>query len=85
MSYNGYENYQTWAVALWLDNYESTSDLISDIIKHARSDYDAANQLKDIIEDMNPLANQASMFTDILNSALSDVNYLEIIESHKED
>ena len=85
MSYNGYENYQTWAVALWLDNYESTSDLISDIIKHARSDYDAANQLKDIIEDMNPLANQASMFTDILNSALSDVNYLKIIESHKED
>ena len=85
MSYNGYENYQTWAVALWLDNDESTSDLISDIIKHARSDYDAANQLKDIIEDMNPLANQASMFADILNSALSDVNYLEIIESHKED
>lgn len=85
MSYNGYENYQTWAVALWLDNGESTSDLISDIIKHARSDYDAADQLKDIIEDMNPLANQASMFTDILNSALSDINYLEIIESHKED
>jgi hypothetical protein len=85
MSYNGYENYQTWAVALWLDNDESTSDLISDIIKHTRSDYDASDQLKDIIEDMNPLADQASMFTDILNSALSDVNYLEIIESHKED
>ena len=85
MSYNGYDNYQTWAVALWLDNDESTSNIISDIIEHARSDYDAADQLRDMIEEMNPLADQASMFTDILNSALSDVNYLEIIESHKED
>ena len=85
MSYNGYENYQTWAVALWLDNDESTSELISDIIKRARSDYDAADQLRDLIEEMNPLADQASMFTDILSSALSNVNYIEIIESHKED
>ena len=85
MSYNGYTNYQTWVIALWLDNDEYTSELISDIIKRARSDYDAADQLRDLIEEMNPLADQASMFTDILNSALSDVNYLEIIESHKED
>ncbi|MGB4322172.1 MAG: hypothetical protein WBJ23_02400 [Anaerolineaceae bacterium] len=85
MSYNGYENYQTWAVALWLDNDESTSELISDIIKRARSDYDAADQLRDLIEEMNPLADQASMFTDILNSALSDVKYIEIIKSHKEE
>ena len=85
MSYNGYKNYQTWAVALWLDNDECTSELISDIIKRASSDYDAADQLRDLIEEMNPLADQASMFTDILSSALSDVNYIEIIESHKED
>jgi hypothetical protein len=85
MSYNGYENYQTWAVALWLDNDESTSELISDIIKCARSDYDAADQLRDLIEEMNPLADQASMFTDILSSALSNVSYIEIIKSHKEE
>lgn len=85
MSYNGYKNYQTWAVALWLDNDERTSELISDIIKRARSDYDAADQLRDLIEEMNPLADQASMFTDILSSALSNVNYIEIIESHKEE
>lgn len=85
MTYNGYTNYQTWNVALWIDNDENTSDLISDIIAHSKSDYDAADQLKDIVEEMNPLIESASMFTDILNSALADVNYREIIESHKED
>ena len=83
--YNGYKNYQTWNVALWIDNDESTCDLILDLIARCKDDYEAAEELKRFIEEANPLADTATMFTDLLNSALAEVDYMEIIESHKED
>jgi hypothetical protein len=40
-----------------------------------------ADQLKDSVEDMNPLGDKATMFTDLLNAALSEVNWHEIAEA----
>ena len=36
MSYNGYENYETWSVHLWLSNEKRMYDLICSFVGHAK-------------------------------------------------
>lgn len=76
--YNGYSNYQTWCVSLWLDNDEGTYESIRDAAKIAFSKYELAIFIREYVEAERPLADQASMFTDLLNHALTNVNYEEI-------
>ncbi|MAF43079.1 MAG: hypothetical protein CMI54_02765 [Parcubacteria group bacterium] len=40
-----------------------------------------ADTIKEFIEDTNPLLNTASMYTDLLNAALSEVDWNEIAEN----
>jgi hypothetical protein len=83
--YNGYTNYETWLVSLWIDNDECTCDLIHNIIRHSKDVYEASEELKEYVEENNPLADTANLFTDLLNSALSEVDYADIIRSHTEE
>ena len=79
--YNGYTNYQTWNVQMWIDNdqglYEYSREIAADLEKPSR----IADWLKDYIEDMNPVNDQASMFTDIMGHALASVDWYEIAEN----
>ena len=36
MSYNGFENYETWSVHLWLTNERQMYDLICSFVGHAK-------------------------------------------------
>ena len=36
-TYNGWTNYQTWAVKLWLDNDEATQHLQADLLDEAKN------------------------------------------------
>lgn len=94
MAYNGWTNYETWNVALWIDNeqgsYSFRCDLAQEIYDDADGDMDEAKRkladsLKDYIEDMNPLASQASVFSDLLGAALGEVDWYEIAENFLED
>lgn len=38
MTYNGYENYPTWAVALWLDNSEADQNRAYSLAKQAQEE-----------------------------------------------
>lgn len=80
-TYNGWKNYETWAVNLWLSNDEASYQMVEDIIDEAKSPYDAAQALEIRIEDDSPLAGSASLYTDLLSAALSEVDWLGIIES----
>ncbi len=55
MSYNGWTNYETWCVNLWLINQEGSNDRLMDLVSSTGKDYHKAMQLKEEIEDMNPL------------------------------
>ena len=91
--YNGWVNYETWLVNLWLGNdsssYEYWREAAQEAIKNAKDDktfskieratLDLMERLKDEIEEANPIQD-ASMYSDLMNSAISEVNYHEIAE-----
>jgi len=99
-TYNGWSNYETWAVALWLDNEESTYRYWRETAQRHRdmayaseqvkggiwtqkeaAIFQLAGQLKDDVCNQNPLADALSMYSDLLSSALSQVDWQEIAAS----
>jgi len=98
--YNGWYNYETWCVNLWLTNEESSANYWCEaaqlsfrhaIIKHEsyftiseQARLDLAKQLKDEIEETAPDLG-ASMWTDMLNASLSEVNWNEIANGFLEE
>lgn len=83
--YNGWKNYETWAVALWIDNEQRTQNEARAIISEYPDINDAAQEFKDWIEAGNPLADTASLFSDLLGAALSEVDWLEIAKHFREE
>lgn len=83
-SYNGWSNYETWNVALWLDNEQGTYDEARDMARHARGVGALADSLKSWIHDMAPDLG-ASMFSDLLTAALGEVDWYEIAEHYYKD
>jgi hypothetical protein len=90
--YQGYANYETWACALWIDNEESLYNERREMAQHAwdtndtedglvaQSDEarrDLATALKDWVEEMAPDLG-ASMFSDLLTSALQEIDWEEL-------
>ena len=94
-SYNGWSNYETWVVNLWLGNDEGSYNTcrtlaqrcfegaVADqvLIRKERACYQLANELKEMLEDGNPLASEASVYSDVLNASISEVNWKEIANS----
>jgi len=90
--YNGWTNYETWNVALWMDNeegsYKSVRRLTADMLEHHGNDREAAKhaiaeQLKGEYEEaMQSMLDEArassSMWADLLGAALSEVDWREI-------
>lgn len=98
-SYNGWSNYETWNVALWLDNDQGTYNYVRELATEARAEsaehqdrYDTrtpegllADRLKDLVEEGSPLADDASMYSDLLGAAISEVDWHEIATHYVEE
>lgn len=90
--YNGWKNYETWAVALWFGNDEGSYSYWQEeterVYKEAEaSNYltkveEAANILSGVIDDylqeFNPLSSKCDLYSDLLSSAISEVDTYEI-------
>lgn len=80
--YNGWTNYETWLVALWLDNNESS-------YTHWRSEakrlqpHEVADALKQAHEE--GFDETVGLYADLINAALSRVNWIEIAKSLSSD
>lgn len=87
--YNGWNNYETCATALWIDNDYDSYLYRCELVEQVKEEHEdqekqedcLASSLKDWIESQNPLAESASLFTDLLNSALSEIDWQEIAEN----
>lgn len=94
-SYNGWPNYETWVVNLWLSNDEGScntcrslaqrcfEEAIADQVlsRKEQACYQLANELKEMIEEGNPLASEASLYSDLLNASIGEVSWKEIANS----
>ena len=87
--YNGWNSYETWLTALWIDNEYSSYQYRCELVEQVKEEHEdederenclAAN-LKDWIEKQNPLIESVNLFSDLLNSALSEVDWQEIAEN----
>ena len=84
--YNGWTNYETWCVNLWLTNDEYSESELRKIATHWRH-YEREDALRTFIRDAQEEAvpQCLGMFSDLLQSALDNVNWREIIKAHEED
>ena len=98
--YNGWSNYGTWVVKLWIDNDQGLSNYVQELAQQAKdaapssrevtqwhfTEEDTAktflaDQIKEMVEEDNPLGSEASLYSDLLNSALGTVDWQEIAEN----
>lgn len=85
--YNGWTNYETWNVKLWLDNDQgSYNDMVfaAENAEDVADTLDLADYIREYVEEMMPEMD-ASMFSDLLGAALSEVNWREIAAAYLED
>lgn len=93
--YNGWKNYETWLVGLWLDNdqgsYSYWDERAREVYSMAsatkyssRRDVASSNLAKEIqdnVEETNPLPS-SGLYTDLLTGALSEVDWYEVAEHY---
>ena len=77
--YNGWTNYETWCVKLWIDN-DWSSNAIADIVNNdCDSIADVANYFRQMHEeDADDIISGASVFADLLRASLRVVSWHEI-------
>lgn len=80
--YNGWSNYETWNCALWFDqdDYYELKDREGEFEDEGA----VADYLKDIVEEGTPDLG-ASMYADILNAGLGEIDYYAIAKTYIED
>jgi hypothetical protein len=95
--YNGWSNYETWNVALWLDNDQGTCELMNEWAQECYNDASADNtftqeeraalnlsdRIKEMHEENTPTV--TGVYADLLNASLGEVNWHEIAERYIED
>ena len=82
MSYQGWTNYETWAVSLWLDNDEGLYYEVRELARRVRGKhklYDLADALEQLVEDNAPDLG-ATLYGNLLTHAMAQANWREIAE-----
>jgi hypothetical protein len=101
-SYNGWANYETWAVALWIDNEEESYVSRQALARQAWRDAEGthlnrlgtgidftrseqarisfAGTIEQWVDGMRPEL-EASLWSDLLSAAFSEVDWLEIADN----
>ena len=81
--YNGWSNYETWVVNLWLTNDQRYYEELCGIVSSEDDLYNKAEALEDWLR-FEYDGEYASVWADLANHSLGRVNWCEIIENNLE-
>ena len=103
-TYNGWKNYETWCVNLWLTNDATTYNTCRDVAEASRNHaskceqvgckvwtlkqatrFTLADRLRSFVEEASPLAATATLYSDLLNAASSEVDWHENADAFLEE
>ena len=79
MTYNGWTNYETWCVHLWLTKPETYA-----AAQEAARTVRPEPELRDLVETLYDLP-QSGLAADLIGNALDAVNWKEIVEALTND
>lgn len=87
MGYNGWRNYETWLVNLWLSNDRGTYEYMVEIAEEVKEDEYPGLRMADILkEDVeNGMPSLDGMYGDLLSSAIDAVDFDEIGKTFMEE
>jgi len=97
-NYQGWKNYETWNCKLWLDNDAGLQDLQREWLETAKNTpinpiwnreqttrFTLADIIKEFVSDNNPLSDKATMYTNLLQSAIDNIDFNEIAQNIMSD
>jgi len=76
--YNGWSNYETWLVALWLNNDQASYDALEAIKAEDGSVYSKAEQLEELTRELYEFE-PTGLVADFVNAAFGRVDWVEIV------
>jgi hypothetical protein len=76
--YNGWSNYETWLVALWLNNDQASYNVLEALKAEDESDYRKAESLEELVRELYEFE-PVGIVADLVNSAFGRVNWVEIV------
>ena len=97
MAYNGWTNYETWCVNLWIDNEQADQEYWQEQAREVVDTCLPDSQVRELADLMEAIHDEAyqetctapGMYGDLLRAALSEVNWHEIaghyIDAAKEE
>lgn len=93
MSYNGHANYETWVIALWIDNDQGINESVKRIARdnHYNDESTIAKEIEDLFRNtpydggFYPESIETGPFADLLNASLGEVDWYEIASAWIEE
>ncbi len=93
MAYNGWTNYETWLLNLHFDNcYQDDAERIYNeaedtklFSKEKNAKHELADFIKQSIEEEYLPDTDSPFYNDLLNGAISEINFLEIADGYIEE
>ncbi len=84
-TYNGWSNRETWLASLWLTNDQGSYALLGEAIRSGDSDFARADWLeRELRDQLDDEAGNASMWSDLLSTAFCRINWIEVIEHNRD-
>jgi len=78
--YNGWSNYETWLVVLWLNNDEASYNYLEALKAETWSVYRKAEELEELTRELYEFE-PIGIVADLVNSAFGRVDWVEIVQA----